>query len=492
MTNEERIRQLQTENQSLQTENDALKSEVERLQNRVDWLCKQHFGQKSEKTEYLADGQLSMFNEAEKENDIEAEKKPTVVKGHTRKRRRTHEELAKDLPVEEVVEELPPEERTCPECGSEMQPIGKEFVRDELVYVPAKLYVRKVYVQTYKCDRCEPETERTCFKKAAAPEPMIPRSYCTPELLAHILYEKYVNGIPLYRQEKDFAAKGVPISRATMANWVIFAAKKYGEPLYAQLHQELLQSKLIHADETVVQVLREPGRKAKTDSRMWVYCSGKTDERQIVLYEYQPTRKGDCATQFLDGFAGYLVTDGYAGYNKLTFVTHCGCWAHTRRKFVEALPNDKDAAKTSMAAKGIQYIDSLFQWERTGEAMPVKDMKKAQEIVDAFYEWLGSFTPIGQKLQSAVGYALSQKKNLTAFLQNPIIPLSNNRAENAIRPFVIGRKNWLFCDTPSGAKASAIFYSIAESAKANSKNIENFFAELLNPANQPALSADRS
>ena len=117
---------------------------------------------------------------------------------------------------------------------------------------------------------------------------------------------------------------------------------------------------------------------------------------------------------------------------------------------------------------------------------------REQDIVDAFYEWLGSFTPIGQKLQSAVGYALSQKKNLTAFLQNPIIPLSNNRAENAIRPFVIGRKNWLFCDTPSGAKASAIFYSLAESAKANSKNIENFFAELLNPANQPALSADRS
>ncbi|MBQ7541735.1 MAG: IS66 family transposase [Clostridia bacterium] len=482
MTNEERIRQLEAEN-------NALKSEVERLQTRVDWLCKQHFGQKSEKTEYLADGQLSLFNEAEKENDTEAEKKPTVVKGHTRKPRRTHEELTKDLPAEEVVEELPPEERTCPECGSEMQPVGKEFVRDELVYVPAKLYVRKVYVQTYKCDRCEPETEKTCFKKAAVPEPMIPRSYCTPELLAHILYEKYVNGIPLYRQEKDFAAKGVPISRAAMANWVIYAAKKYGEPLYERLHKELLQSKVIHADETVVQVLKEPGQKAKTDSRMWVYCSGKTNERQIVLYEYQPTRKGDCAAQFLTGFGGYLVTDGYAGYNKLTFATHCGCWAHARRKFVEALPSDKEAAKTSMAAKGIQYIDSLFQWERTGDDMPAKDMKKAQEIVDAFYEWLGSFTSGGQKLQSAVGYALSQKKNLTAFLQDPIIPLSNNRAENAIRPFVIGRKNWLFCDTPGGAKASAVFYSLAETAKVNSKDIENFFAEILNPVNQLDLLA---
>lgn len=489
MTNEEKIRQLQTENQTLQTENNALKSEVERLQNRVDWFCKQHFGQKSEKTEYLADGQMSLFNEAEKENDAEAEKKTTVVKGHTKKPRRTHEELAKDLPVEEVVEELPPEKRNCPECGSEMQPVGKEFVRDELVYVPAKLYVRKVYVQTYKCDWCEPETEKTRFKKAAAPEPMIPHSYCTPELLAHILYKKYVNGIPLYRQEKDFAAKGVPLSRAAMANWVIYAAKKYGEPVYDKLHKELLQSELVHADETVVQVLKEPGRKAKTDSRMWVYCSGKTDERQIVLYEYQPTRKGDCATQFLTGFDRYLVTDGYAGYNKLTLVTHCGCWAHARRKFAEALPSDKETAKTSMAAKGIQDIDSLFQWERTSEAMPEKDMKKAQEIVDAFYEWLDSFTTTGQKLQSAVGYALSQKKNLTAFLQDPIIPLSNNRAENAIRPFVIGRKNWLFCDTPGGAKASAIFYSLAETAKVNSINIESFFAEILNPVNQPALPA---
>ena len=155
----------------------------------------------------------------------------------------------------------------------------------------------------------------------------------------------------------------------------------------------------------------------------------------------------------------------------------------------QALPNDKEAAKTSMAAKGIQYIDSLFQWERTSEDMSEKDMKKAQGIVDAFYEWLGSFTPIGQKLQSAVGYALSQKKNLTAFLQNFIIPLSNNRAENAIRPFVIGRKNWLFCDTPGGAKASAVFYSLAETAKANSKSIEHFFAEILNPAKQPTLPA---
>ena len=479
MTNEEKIKQLQTENQTLHTENDELKAEVERLQNRVDWFCKQHFGQKSEKTEYLADGQLSMFNEAEKENDTEAEKKPTVVKGHARKKRRTHEELAKDLPVQEVVEELPAEERTCPECGSEMQPVGKEFVRDELVYEPAKLYVRKVYVQTYKCDQCEPETEITQFKKAVAPQPMIPRSYCTPELLAHILYEKYVNGMPLYRQEKDFAAKGVPLSRAAMAQWILYAARQYGEPLYAQLHKELPQSKLIHADETVVQVLKEPGRKAKTDSRMWVYCSGKTEARQIVLYEYQPTRKGDCATRFLDGFTGYLVTDGYAGYNKLTQVTHCGCWAHARRKFVEALPSDKEAAKTSMAATGIEYMNSLFHWERTSEAMPEKDMKAAKKIVEAFYAWLDTFTANGDKLKSAVGYALSQKKNLTAFLQDPQIPLSNNRAENAIRPFVIGRKNWLFCDTPNGAKASAVFYSLAETAKANGRNIEEYFTEIL-------------
>ena len=215
---------------------------------------------------------------------------------------------------------------------------------------------------------------------------------------------------------------------------------------------------------------------------MWVYCSGERADRKYVLFEYRPTRSGDHAKRFLGDYSGALVTDGYAGYNKLTNVTHAGCWAHVRRKFVEALPKDEEAAKTSMAAKAIEYIDRLFHAEReaedAGTIAGIRD-EISKRTVDEFYDWLGSFTASSAGLQKAVGYAVSMKKWLTAFLSDPEIPLSNNRAENAIRPFVVGRKNWLFSDTVRGAESSAIIYSLIETAKANGQNPEIYIAELL-------------
>ena len=200
------------------------------------------------------------------------------------------------------------------------------------------------------------------------------------------------------------------------------------------------------------------------------------------MFEYQPTRNGDHAKRFLGDYDGVLVTDGYAGYNKLTNVTHACCWAHVRRKFAEALPEDSEAAKTSMAAKGLEYIDGLFAAERdlSDVEMIAKIRKEtSKKIVDDFYDFLGSFTANGAALQKAVGYAVSLKKRLTAFLEDPMIPLSNNRAENAIRPFVVGRKNWLFSDTVRGAESSAVIYSLIETAKANSQNPETYLIELM-------------
>ena len=416
MSNEERLRQkvaqLEAEKGQLQTENDKLKERIGRLEHQLSVVNKLHFGPRSEKTEYIADEQISLFNEAEKESDGKdpAKEKQTVVKEHTRKQKRTREELLKDLPVEEVVVRVPEEERSCTVCGTEMEPIGKEFVRQELVYVPERFFVRKIYEEVLKCPSCGkdegkdaalPDIEKAQIRKAQAPAALIPKSFCTPELLAHIIYEKYVNAMPLYRQEKDFKAKKIPLSRTTMANWIIYAARTWFEPVYTQMKQELLRSHVIHADETVVQVLKEPGKKPQTDSRMWVYCSGEHEKKKIVLYEYQPTRNGDHAKRFLGDFSGVLVTDGFAGYNKLTQVTHAGCWAHVRRYFVEALPKDKEAANGSMAAKAIEYIDSLFSAERD-----VKDVEKirkiraekSQKVVDEFYDWLGTFTASGAGL----------------------------------------------------------------------------------------------
>ena len=425
MSNEERIQQLEEENK-------RLRNQIDRLEHQLSVVSKLSFGPKSEKTEYLAEGQLSLFNEAEKESDGKdpAKEQKTVVKEHSRKQKRSREELSETLPVEEVVVSLPEEERKCGVCGADMELVGKEYVHSELVYEPAKYYVRKTFVEVWKCKRCGtderrdqnlPEIEKAAFKKAAAPALLIPKSFCTPELLAHIICDKYVNAMPLYRQEKALEAIGVHLSRTTMANWILYAAKSRFRPIYEEMRRELLSLPVIHADETVVQVLKEPGKKPQTDSRMWVYCGGK--ETKYVLFEYQPTRNGDHAKRFLGDYGGALVTDGYAGYNKLTNATHACCWAHVRRKFAEALPEDSEAAKTSMAAKGLEYIDGLFAAERDiADVEKIREIRKetSQQIIDDFYEWLGGFTANGAALQKEVGYAVSLKKRLTAFLATPI------------------------------------------------------------------------
>ncbi len=239
-----------------------------------------------EKKEFFedGDGQLSFFDEAEQEESHKERKEEmaVVVQTHTRKKKRTHDDLAKSLPVEEVVHKS--ENRTCDKCGAETEVIGKEFVRDELVYIPAHLFIRKHYAEVLKCPACgtdeskdaeNTDIETTVIKKAEVPEPMIPHSFASPELLAHVAYEKYCNGMPLYRQEKDYKGHDVILSRATMANWIIYAAKEWLTELYDKMKKELLNGKVIHADETVVQVLHEEWRKAKTQSRMWVYCAGE-------------------------------------------------------------------------------------------------------------------------------------------------------------------------------------------------------------------------
>ena len=411
---------------------------------------------------------------------------------HTRKKKRTHDEMAANLPVEEVIH--PAGASECDLCGSELQTVGKEFIRDELVYVPARLFVRKHHVEVLKCTACGtdesrdatlPDVEKPRFFKGQAPIPMIARSFCSPELLAHIAYSKYVLGLPLHRLENDFAALGVHLSRATMANWIIHAAKEWLEPLWQLMKAELLESRrVIHGDETVVQVLREPGRKATSDSRMWVYCAGELGAPDIILFEYQPTRHGDHARGFLQDFTGYLVCDGYDGYNKVKRVTRCGCWSHVRRKLVDALPKDHSLLPSSQAAVGVEYCNRLFALEKkfaglSPENRHIQRQELSKPVLDAFFAWADSCKPAaGTTLSKAVAYALSEKKYLLAFLEDPLVPISNNRAENAIRPFAVGRKQWLFCNSVKGARASAIFYSLAATAYANGVNVKQYFTRL--------------
>jgi len=382
-----------------------------------------------------------------------------------------------------------------------MQSIGKELVRSELVYVPAKMFVRKHYSEAVKCPLCGndegkdvslPDIEKNVIRKAEIPEPLIPHSYCSPELLAHIVFEKYVQGMPLYRQEKEYLSLGAFLSRTSMANWIIYAASKYALPVYEAMKNELLKENVIHADETVIQVLHEPGKKAKTESRMWVYAAAKASGKQNILFSYAPTRSGDNAVNFLGSFDGYLVCDGYDGYNKLAKVKRCGCFAHVRRKFVDALPPDKELQMASKAAIGLDRCNKLFELEREYESLSYEEKKKKRQerskpILDEFFSWLETVNPLGgTALSRAVQYAKNEKKYLYRFLEEANIPIDNNRAENAIRPFVIGRKNWLFSDSVKGAEASAAFYSLAATACANGLNTEEYFTKLFS-SHEPAM-----
>lgn len=273
---------------------------------------------------------------------------------------------------------------------------------------------------------------------------------------------------------------GVKISRQTMANWGIAGAKLLN-PVYEKMHEILLKESILHADETPLEVLCEPNRPA-VQSYMWVYRTGKHADASVVLYDYREGRSGDYTKKFLDGFSGFLHCDGYAGYNKLGDVKRVGCWAHVRRKFFEAVQSQADKTDLStVAGQGFLYIEKLFALEHINSEKPALTLTQIAEIREnqskpllaEFFAWCEKIEPstLPKSLTGgAIRYALNQKATLLTFLENPKLELTNNAAERAVKPFVIGRKNWLFCNTPGEANSSAIVYSMIESAKANGLN----------------------
>lgn len=289
--------------------------------------------------------------------------------------------------------------------------------------------------------------------------------------------------MPLYRQEQQLSRLGIELSRQTMANWVLNVADPWLKIIYDRLHVELLDRDILHADETTLQVLKEPGRSAETKSYMWLYRTGR-DGPPIVLYEYQTTRASKHPDRFLSGFKGYLQTDGYSAYGKLTGITLVGCWAHARRKFTEALKALPAAQKDKpvAASVGLEYCNRLFAIERQLKDVSDKErydkrLEKSKPLLDEFYIWLKK-----QKQQTlpkstfgqAITYCLNQWDCLNSFLLDGRLEIDNNRAERSIKPFVIGRKNWLFTNTPRGARGSAIIYSVIETAKENNLKPYNY------------------
>ena len=467
---------LENKIQEQQAQIEELKRKLEHMNEVFANAQRTRFGQSSEQKSYvLGKDQLSLFNEAEEAQDHKAEE-PTsdtvLIAAHERKKKRSQAEMLNQLPEEEVLLKIPEEQLVCGKCGGKMKPIGKKFLRHEMQIIPKQIKLLAYYAVTYACDSCEKDTGFAHITSVKPPVPLMKHSLASPSTVAYIMTQKYVDGLPLARQEKIWAREGISLSRATMANWVIQCSQSWLKPLYKHMKQELLTHSVIHADETVVQVLKEEGKPATSESRMWLYASAALLRHQVRIFEYQPDRSGKRPESFLRGFAGCLVTDGYAGYNQVQNVTHCGCWAHARRKWREAMPEGA-TVKTSKAAVGFQYCNKLFAEERKCAPNHPKYRQEYRQnrelpLLEEYYAWLNTVHPEkGSKLEEAVRYSLNQKQCLMAYLDHGEVPISNNLAENAIRPFTLGRKNWLFCDTPKGAEASAIVYSLVESAKAN-------------------------
>lgn len=444
---------------------------------------KKIFGSSAEK---IAEGyeQLNFFNEAEIERAPLLPEPKIEEITYTRKKKskkKSFPEKYGDLPKEEIIVDIPAKEKICEKCGEEMTLMRYE-IRRELKIVPAKVSVVEYKRPVYVCRNCDKNGTESNFKTAEAVPALIDHSIASPSIMAWVMHQKFCNAMPLYRQEQEFKRMGVKLNRSTLANWMIAGAKLM-KPIYDEMQKELVSRDILHADETPLEVLKHPKHNGPLNAYMWVYRTSVYEKHPVILYKYEIGRSGDFADKFLKGFKGYLHCDGWSGYDKVKDAKRCGCWAHLRRYFYNAfeLQEDKKDFSTT-AGQALIMIGRIFSAEKLDPKKPdektplsfeeIAKIRKetSKQLAEEFFDFCEneySNTLPKSVLGKAITYALNQKEPLMRFLDDPRIELTNNAAERAVKPFVIGRKNWLFCNTPSGADSSAVIYSIIESAKAN-------------------------
>lgn len=473
-----------------------LKVTIVGLQETLNEFQRRLFGTSSEKT---------------KQDEKPEETVTTTVKSHkrtTRKAKATREDQYGNLPIRKEVIPLSEEDKHCPYCNSLMEYVTETFVREELRITPAKVERIHYYQEKWQCPECKKDGDGT-FAESKTPTALIPHSPASPSIVSYVAMEKIGLAIPYYRQEFLMQQLGFTLPRETMANWIIYVAEHYFYPIYDRLHEELLKRDLVHADETTCQVLREKGRAAEQTSYMWLYTTGNDGLIPIVLYDYQPSRKGSCVQNFLEGFHGLVQCDGYQGYNKLEDVILVCCLAHARRKFFEAvpaamrkrlklldinsdvviedinLPDEEEAKQLLPAEIGLLYCNKLFYLERTLKDLDPEERKQQRTVLeqpvwDQFWNWLDTLHPTGgSKLGKAVVYAQNHHETLMNYLLDGRCEISNNRAERKAKSYAIGRKAFLFHTSEAGAGASAVMYSIVETAKANNLNIFQYLYTVL-------------
>ena len=460
-----RNQQLEAEKQAVTRENEGLKARVLTLQEQLNLALARRYAASSEK---ISPDQYRLFDEAETDTEAEPEDDEVIVPAHTRKKR-GRKKLPETLPRLDVVHELSGGDLVCPHDGATLAEIG-EVTSEQLDIIPARIQVIRHIRKQYAC-KCG-----QCIKTADLPKQPIPKSMASPGLLAHITVSKYQDALPLYRQETILRRIGVDIPRATLANWMIRSGTLI-QPLINLMRDQMLEYDIIQMDETPVQVLKEPDKRAQSKSYIWLQRGGPP-AKPVILYDYDPGRSAQVPKRLLEGFKGYLQTDGYDGYNAVVAANgliHVGCMAHARRRFSDAVKAQGRSKKRGKAHRGLTLIRNLYRIERQARKLTAQEryarrQKRSKPIMADIRKWLDDVLPQIAP-SSATGGALSYLNNewehLIRYLDDGRLEIDNNGAENAIRPFVLGRKNWLFSASVKGVKASANLYSLIETAKAS-------------------------
>jgi transposase len=468
------VHKLQLENEKLRaviqqkdTQLEQKNTHIKNLEAALIDLKKYRFGSSSEKQDNK--DQLPLFNEAEFINDTKKTQKPKKSKKKTGNRTNLPESLERINETHDIKED----QKICPHDQTQLKFIG-QVKTEQLHFVPATIKVIEHRQNKYICPCCN-----KYIVTAKKPKQIIPKSIATPELLAYISISKYADGLPLYRLSNMFKRIKINISRANLSNWILKCGTIV-QPLVNLIQDELYKQKCIHIDETTLQVLKEPGKKAQTKSYMWVQRAGGN-----IIFNYNPSRRADVVDGLLQDYNGAIMTDGYKAYDAIAQkhkITHLGCWAHARRYFIKVLDQGENKAASQMVGLiGQLYAiekqqkekepDSIYQYRQEKSKSLLQDIKKLLDKI------LHSTAPSGL-MGKALNYLYNQWPKLKVFIEDGNYPIDNNTAENAIRPFVIGRKNWLFSSSQSGAKASANLYSIIETAKAYGINPQEYLAHI--------------
>ena len=479
--------------------------QIELLTEQIRIMNQRFFGRRSEASVSEINGQLSLFdsfNEAEylKQDSLkEPEITEVIIPSYHRKKTiGKRESDLSGLPARIIEHTLSDEELTArfPDGYKELP----EEIYKRLHIIPETFIVDEHHVHVYAS-----RNNDGTILKAPRPKDLFRNSIATPALVASIINGKYTNALPLERQSKTFKTNGIQLSSNTMANWVIKSTDVYLSLIYDRLHEMIYDSKVIHADESPVKVMQIDHAKIKNGKKtyMWVYRNRPLrGTHPIVLFDWQPSRHSEHPREFLKTFSGTVVTDGYQVYHRLAKERRdlkvAGCWVHIRRYLTDAIPKGKALDYTQPSVQGMLYINQLFHLEdvirskySSFDAIKKARLEKEKPVVEGFLSWLDQQSPTrGSRMDKAVTYIQNRRSYLSTYLEDGRCSFSNNLSENAIRPFTVGRKNWLFCDTPNGAQASAVVYTMVEMAKANGVNVYHYLTYLLEKLPDDRMSDD--